>query len=172
MKVVSARRVPLRYEEEAAKTINELVKRGVITYNIRVRLVTDYTELNKHANRPIHLFQCTKEILQAVPPEAKFFSKLDAVLGYFQLGLDEESSRIMTFLLPQGKFRYLRAPMRLNASSDEWCCHSDIIIQGIPWARKIVDDTLIWAETEEELLESTRIILKKSKKEIGAGQQN
>ena len=62
--------------------------------------------------------------------------------------------------------------MGLNASSDEWCCHSDIIIQGIPWARKIVDDTLIWAETEEELLERTRIILKKSKKEIGAGQQN
>ena len=61
--------------------------------------------------------------------------------------------------------------MGLNASSDEWCCHSDIIIQGIPWARKIVDDTLIWAETEE-LLESTRIILKKSKEEIGAGQQN
>ena len=83
MKVVSARRVPLRYEEEAAKTINELVKCGVITPanettdwcspalfvpkgdNIRVRLVTDYTELNKHANRPIHLFQCTKEILRA-----------------------------------------------------------------------------------------------------------
>ena len=99
-------------------------------------------------------------------------SDADAVLGYFQLGLDEESSRITTFLLPQGKFRYLRAPMRLNASSDEWCCHSDIIIQGIPWARKIVDDTLIWAETEEELLERTRIILKKGKKEIGAGQQN
>ena len=59
--------------------------------------------------------------------------------------------------------------MRLNASSDEWCCHSDIIIQGIPWARKIVDDTLIWAETEEELLERTRIILKKARKKLELG---
>ena len=86
---------------------------------IRVRLMTDYTELNKHVKRPIHPFTHTKEILQAVP---KVFAKLNAVHGYFQIGLDEVSSKLTTFLLPQGKFRYLWAPMGLNASSDEWCC--------------------------------------------------
>ena len=91
--------------------------------NIRVRLVTDYTELNKHVSRPVHLFSHTTEILQAVPKEAKFFAALDAVHGYFRLRLNQESSMITTFLLP-GKFRYLRAPMGLNASSDEWCCQS------------------------------------------------
>ena len=44
-----------------------------------MRLVTDYTELNKHVNRPKHLFTHTTEILQAIPPEAKFFAKMDAV---------------------------------------------------------------------------------------------
>ena len=48
--------------------------------------------------------------------------------------------------------------MGLNTFSDEWCCHSDIIIRGLPWARKIVDDTLIWAETETELLDRARIV--------------
>ena len=142
-------------------TVNELVKKGVIIPanettdwgspaffvpkgdKIRVRLVTDYTKLNKHVKRPIHPFSSTQEILQAVPKEAKVFAKLDAVHGYFQLGLDKVSSQLTTFLLPQGKFRYLRAPMGLNASSDEWCCQSDVLIRGIPWARKIVDDTLI-----------------------------
>ena len=176
-KVTSARRVPLRYEKEAAKTVQELIKKGVITPvsettdwcspaffvpkadKVRVRLVTDYTDLNKHVKRPIHPFTHTQEILQAIPKEAKYFAKLDAVHGYFQLGLDEESSKLTTFLLPQGKFRYLRAPMGLNASSDEWCCQSDIIIQGLPWARKIVDDTLIWAEDMQELMDRTRTIL-------------
>ena len=51
--------------------------------------------------------------------------------------------------------------MGLNASSDKWCCHSDIIIRGLPWARKSMDDTLIWAETESELLERTRILLQR-----------
>ena len=76
-KVTSARRMPLRYEKEAELTVNELVKKGVIipvneTTNwcspaffvpkgdkIRVRLVTDYTELNKHVKRPIHPFSST-----------------------------------------------------------------------------------------------------------------
>ena len=85
------------------------------------------------------------------------------VYGYFQLGLDEESSKMTTFLPPQAKIRYLRAPMSLNVSSDEWCCHSDAIIRGLPWARKIIDDTLIWAETESDLLDWARIVLEHSK---------
>ena len=76
-KVTTARRVPLRYESEAEKTVQELIEKGVIVPanecspaffvpkgdKIRVRLVTDYTELNKHVKRPIHPFSSTKEIL-------------------------------------------------------------------------------------------------------------
>ena len=133
--VTTARRIPLRYECKA-ETVQELIEKGVIVPanettdwcspaffvpkgdKIRVMLVTDYTELNKHVKCPIHPFSSTKEILQAVPKNAKVFAKLDAVHGYFQLRLDEASSKITTFLLPQGKFRCLRAPMGLNASSD------------------------------------------------------
>ena len=49
--------------------------------------------------------------------------------------------------------------MGLNASSDKWCCQADVLIRGIPWARKIVDDTLIWAKDMEELVNRSRIIL-------------
>ena len=85
---------------------------------VRVRLVTDYTKLNKYVKRPVHPFPATRDIIQSVPKGQRVFAKLDAVHGYFQLALDEESSFLTTFLLPQGKFRYLRAPMGLNASSD------------------------------------------------------
>ena len=54
--------------------------------------------------------------------------------------------------------------MGLNASSDEWCCQSDVLIRGIPWARKIVDDTLIWAKDMEELVSRTRVILDRCRK--------
>ena len=77
-KVMSVRRVPLRYEKEAEKTLNELIKKGVMIPanettdwcspaffdpkgdKTRVRLVTDYTELNKHLKQPIHPFSSTK----------------------------------------------------------------------------------------------------------------
>ena len=59
--------------------------------NVRVRLCIDYRELNKLVKRPVHPFPSTREILQAIPVTAKYFAKLDAVHGYFQLALDEES---------------------------------------------------------------------------------
>ena len=54
-----------------------------------------------------------------------------------------------TFLLPSGRYRYL--PKGLNASSDEWCRRSDTVLDGLPWAKKIVDDTLVWAPLIPEL---------------------
>ena len=125
----------------------------------RVRLVTDYTGINKFVKRPVHPFPAVRDILQAIPTNAKIFARLDAVHGYFQLALDEESLQLTTFLLSQGRFRYTRAPMGLNASSDEWCAKSDAMIEGCPWARKIVDDTIIWAEDRQQLERRIRQVL-------------
>ena len=133
---------------------------------VRVRMVTDFTSLNEFVERLVHPFPSVGEIVQSVPSSAKFFVKLDAVHGYFQLALDEESSRLTpTFLLPSGRYRYLRAPMDLSASSDEWCRMPDWIVDGLPWAMKIVDDTLVWAsdlskleKRVEEVLESCKQI--------------
>ena len=168
-KVAGARRVPLLYVQDLMN--KKVVVPVSITTDwcspaffvpkadmIRVRLVTDYTHLNKYVKRPVHPFPCTAEILKAIPRTATCFAKLD-VHGYFQLALEPKSSLITTFLLPQGKFRYLRAPMGLNASSDEWCCKSDIIVEGSPWARKLEDDTIIWADNEEDLVIHTRTLL-------------
>ena len=83
------------------KTIAELIDRKVIapvdepttwctqSRLKRVRLVTDFTALNKFVRRPTHPFPSTQEIIEAIPPDAKLFCKLDAVHGYFQLALDE-----------------------------------------------------------------------------------
>ena len=76
---------------------------------------------------------------------------MDAPHGYFQLPLDNEASRLTTFLLPLGRYRYLSAPMGLSSTSDEWCHHSDRVVEGFPWCRKFLDDILIWASTPTEL---------------------
>ena len=83
---------------------------------------------------------------------------MDAVHGYFQLALDEKRSMLTTFLLLQGKFRYLRAPIGLNGSTDEGCCRSDVLIHCLPWSRKIVDDTLIWADSYRELITRVKTV--------------
>jgi hypothetical protein len=110
-------------------------------------MVCDFTGINRYIQRPVHPFPSTQEILRDIGAGANFFATLDAVQGYHQIPLEYESSLLTTFLLPSGRYRYTRAPMGLNASSDEWCARSDAALAGLEKTRKIVDDILVWAST-------------------------
>ena len=177
--ISTARQVPKHYQLAAETSIKDLLEKGVIervTFptpwcspaffvlkpdGVNVRIVTDFTELNKHVIRPVHPFPSSTDIMQSIPSTAKIFAKLDAVHGYFQLALDKESSLLTTFLLPSGRFKYKRAPMGLSASSDEWCQKSDFVVEGFDFCKKIVDDILIWATSEPELINNCRKVLDK-----------
>ena len=43
------------------------------------------------------------------------------------------------------------SPQGCCASSDMWCRESEKVIHGMPFARKLVDDILVWADTVEKL---------------------
>ena len=175
-KATTTRQVPLRYQNKADKHVSHLINKRVITKvseptdwcshaffvpkaNGDVRLVTDFSPLNKYIERPTHPFPSTKDILQSIPSEAKVFASLDAVNGYFQIPIDEESSYLTTFLLPSGRYRYLCLPMGMSSSSDDWCRISDTVIEGYPWAKKIVDDILVHAPDYQTLHSRLRLIL-------------
>ena len=86
--------VAKRFESAANTTLNELIARGVLVKepgvtewcspavwvpkgdNVRVRLCTDYRELNKMVKRPVHPFPSTREILQAIPVTAQILRKV------------------------------------------------------------------------------------------------
>jgi hypothetical protein len=108
----------LEQELEAAGIIQKVDKQTTWTSpwffvpkpNGGVRLVTDYAEprgLNSKILRPTHPFLAAQNILQAIPPSAKYFATADCVHGYFQLALNEESRDLTTFMLPSGRWQYL-----------------------------------------------------------------
>lgn len=86
----------------------------------QIHLLTDYTQLNEYVVRPVHPFPSVSENVQSIPASSLFFAKLDATHEYFQLSLTEQASDLTTFLLPSGRYHYIRAPMGLMASFDEW----------------------------------------------------
>ena len=51
--------------------------------------------------------------------------------------------------------------MGLSSSSDEWCRHSDRVMEGFSWCKKIVNDILIWAPTPGDLEERLRAVVKR-----------
>ncbi len=168
---------PYPPSEEADKAIDNLIKDGIIekvdepsewispamfvpkSDTKAVRLVTDFTNLNRFIERPIHPFSTPAEITQSIPADAKWFAKLDAVKGYFQIELDMESRALTTFLTPRGRFRFTRAPMGLASSSDEYCQRTDQVLEGIEGIQKIVDDILIYGSSYEQLLERLEQVL-------------
>ena len=104
-------------------------------------------------------------------------AKFDAQKGYFQIPIDEESQPYTCFLLPQGRFIYLRAPMGLSCANDWYTRRSDIALAGIKGVHKIIDDILVYAETESEFYDRLRQVFTRcrdnnitlSKKKIEAG---
>ena len=153
MRISTARQIPKHFQAAAERCIRDLSDKGEIekvdyptawcspaffvpkANYVYVRLVTDFTHINKRVVRPVHPFPSSADVMQAIPPDA-FILELDAVHGYFQLALDDESADLTTFLLPSGRFRYKRAPMGLSASSDEWCQKSDYVVNGLLSAKK------------------------------------
>ena len=119
--------------------------------NGKVRLVTDYSGINKYIERPVHPFSSPLDILKGLKPDSKVFIKLDLVQGYFQIPLDESCTDLTTFLLPGGRFKYLHAPMGLNPCSDEFCFKTDMSFEDLDLL-KIIDDMLIQARTTPEAL--------------------
>ena len=179
-RILTARQLPLAYQDEAEKIVAKLVAEDIIVPVSEptdwispahfvpkeggkggLRLVTDFTALNRFVKRPVHPFPSSKDIIQFLDPTSTCFAKLDAVQGYFQIPLEESSSFLTTFLLPQGRFRYKRAPMGLNASGDEWCYRSDLALVGLPGVKKLVDDILIQAPNEKILLQRIRSVLER-----------
>ena len=95
--ITTPRQVPLRYQESVSK-MDDLVASKIIAKEtrpaewclpaffvpkpdgVKVRLVTDYTKLNKYVKRPVHPFPFVHDIVQSIPAGSKFFSKLDAVV--------------------------------------------------------------------------------------------
>ena len=70
--------------------------------------------------------------------------------GYHQVPLDEESSKLTTFITEFGRFQYLRAPQGHLASGDAYTRHYDDIISDVPQKHRIVDDVLLYDKGIEE----------------------
>ena len=173
-KVSTAQPIPLHFQKEADEIIDKALREGIIervsqptewcspAFFVKkpgggLRLVTDFTGLNKRVKRPVHPFPAPQSIISGLDPRSTVFAKADALSGYHQVALKDSASYLTSFILPSGVYRYLRAPMGLSSSSDEFCRRSDAVFAGIRGVRKLVDDLLIegrdLADLEKKLRE-------------------
>ena len=112
--------------------------------NGKIRIVNDSKKLNEWTRRPSYPMVTAKQAVEAVPPEARYFSTADASSGYWQIPLDKASQDLTTFMTPWGRYKYTRATMGLVSTGDEYNYRMDVALRpNLGTVSKIVDDVLI-----------------------------
>ena len=124
--------------------------------NGKLRICLDPRNLNQVIKRH-HLQLATAEKIVAQMAGARLFTKLDASNGYWQIKVDEESSKLLTFNIPFGRYRFLRLPNGVHSASEVFQASVAQIIAGIDGCCNSQDDIIIWEVLYKSMMpESTK----------------
>ena len=147
-------------ETEPTQWVNSMV--CVRKKNGRVRICIDPTDLNKAILREHYPMNSIDDVATRLHG-SKYFTTLDANMGYYQIKLTEESSRLTTFNTPFGRYRYLRMPMGAKCSSEVFQREMETHFGCMEGSEVIVDDILIHGKTIEEHNDRLRKVLEKAR---------
>ena len=159
------RRVPIAIQPKLKEELDRMEKLGVISKvteptdwvsslvvvhkpDGRIRVCLDPKDLNQAIKRS-HLQLPTAEDIISKMNDTRYFSKLDASTGYWQIKLDEESSKLLCFNNPFGRYKFNRLPFGVSNASEIFQMDIAEIIEGIEGVANAQDDIIVWGDTKE-----------------------
>ena len=73
-----------------------------------LRMCGDFTKLNRYVKRERYMISTPESAVADIAAKrAKIFTTFDALKGYHQVPLDEESQKLTTFITPFGRYKFL-----------------------------------------------------------------
>lgn len=144
-----ARLVELGILKEVKDEYTPWINSAVVTpkSNGSIRVCLDPRNLNQAIKCNRHYVRSIDDVIPKVTGTTHF-SILDARSGYWQVKIDEESSKLCTFNTPWGKYRWTRLPFGLTCSGDVFQEKMDSIFGSLEGVSGIADDTLIFGSSE------------------------
>lgn len=113
-----------------------------------LRICLDPRDLNLNISREYFPLPTFEEITSRLG-NAKYFSTLDALSGFWQIRLDNDSSDLCTFATPFGRYKFLRLPYGLNCAPEVFHKRFKEIFK-IDGVEIYIDDILIWGKDKKE----------------------
>ena len=164
--LTTPRRVPIPLLPKVRDELQRMENMGVITKikepiswcagmvvvpkpNGKVRICVDLTKLNESVCRERLILPAVDQTLAQIG-EAKYFSKLDANSGYWQIELDPDSAKLTTFITPFGRFHFNRLPFGITSAPEHFQRRMMEIVGDIEGVVCLVDDILVCGNTQEE----------------------
>ena len=153
------RRVPFALRPKLKAELQRMLEMGVISKvetptswvnsmvcvekgNGDIRVCIDPHDLNRAIVRD-HVQLPTAEEIMSEMTGAKIFSTLDASAGYWQIQVDDESSELLVFNTPFGRFKFDRLPFGISCASEAFSQRVSQIIEGLDGVAHIQDDIII-----------------------------
>ena len=153
------RRIPASLKMKLNEKLDKMVKMEIITpieepthwvsslvtveiFNGQLRVCLDPRHFNQAIKRP-HFVMPTAEKILAQMSNAKFFTKLDASNAYWQIPVDDESSKLFTFNSPNGRYHFLHMPYGIHSASDVCQNREFQMLENIEDAANSRDDIII-----------------------------
>ena len=116
--------------------------------NGKLRVCLDPRDLKQAIKRQHYQLPTAKDILSQMAG-AKYFSKLDASSGYWQLKFDEQSSKLLAFHTPFGRYKFKRLPFGVNCASEIFQAEVPEILEGLEGCANAQDDIVVWGDTKD-----------------------
>lgn len=114
-----------------------------------VRICVDLTQLNESVQREIHPMPAV-DITLGQLAGAKFFSRLDANSGFWQVQLSEDSAKLTTFITPFGRYFFRRLPFGISSAPEYFQKQMSRILEGQKGVVCQTDDVLVHGSTKIE----------------------
>ena len=125
--------------------------------NDKVRICEDLTKLDHYVQCKNHPLPTTETTLRKLAG-ARYFSRLDANSGLWQIKLMEKSRPLTTFITPWGRYCFNLLPFGISSGLEKFQKCMNQILEGLDGVKCNID-ILIYGRSQEEHDERLEAVL-------------
>ena len=125
----------------------------------RQRLVVNFRSLNR-VTRKSNFPMLDIPTLMTQMSNYRLFSALDIRAGFNTIEIDEESRRFVCLCTPWAVYECIRLPFGLTTGPSTFIRLITMLFENIPFVIYYMDDLLVCANTEKEMIENLKLTFK------------
>lgn len=160
------RRIPLVLQPKLKKTLDQLVKSGIIVKRDEptdwvnslllvekkdgsLRLCLDPKDLNRAIKREHYVIPTVDDVAAKLHGK-RLFTIIDLKDGFWNIKIDEESSKLCTFNTPFGRYSFCRLAFGISSSPEVFQKRLIEVFGDIEGIHVVFDDLILAAENEAD----------------------
>ena len=136
-------------QDQPTPWVNSMVT--PIKANGKVRLCIDPRDLNRAILREHYPLKTVDEVITQIR-DACMFTKLDATSGFWQLKLDEQSTKLFKFNTPYGRYSFTRMSFGIKSASEVYQRAISDMVKDIEGCEAIIEIFLFGARIDSNMM--------------------